>query len=518
MKVKTIQTVFCLFQNSLPLGTTKTIKIIPMKNAFTFLFLLSISFSFAQYTTPGTGVDWTLDDVATASPATVTVSGSTYTLLENITVSATDILRINSDLTLEIEAGVRVTVLEDGSFFIDTDSVLITAVDEAAPYDGFRFEEGSDVNIQNTTFQYGGGLQVLTETFTLNNCILQNNVSGVTTGATVTLSRGVPVITNNVFLYNANPAISSGANQSVSAYIFNNYIEGNNQTNNNRPQINMGATRVNDTLKIIQNTIVGDRNMEQAGGIAIANLVGGALRAIIQDNVIIDNRYGLTVVGPNSYALIKNNIIEDNDTQGNPNLGGSGINLNAPTGGMTVDVTENQIRRNLWGVTIQGPVNANFGDDDENLGLNVFSENGNGGVIYALYNNGPNTISAKHNCWVEGGEGTLAEAEDVIFHQVDDPTLGEVIFDPIYCEPLANIVEVNPASVVVYPNPADNQIILQNQQYFETITFYTVNGQKVFSTTLNEGNNTIHFDLPSGIYFVALEGGNNQTVKKVVVR
>jgi parallel beta-helix repeat protein len=488
-----------------------------MKFLSTLTLILSFSIALAQYTTPGTGVDWTLDDVAASSPATVSVNGTVYTLSANLTVAATDILRINSDITLEIAAGVRVTVLGQGSFFIDADQVLVTAVNQASPYDGFRFEEFALVDIQNTTFQFGGGLQVLTETFTLNNCILQNNVSGVATGATVTLSRGVPIITNNVFLYNANPAISSGANQSVSAYIFNNYIEGNNMTNNNRPQINIGATRVNDTLKIIQNTIVGDRDLEQAGGIAVANLVGGALRVIIEGNVIIDNRYGITVVGSNSYALIKDNIIEDNDTQNNPNLGGSGINLNAPTGGMTVDVTGNQIRRNLWGVTIQGAVNANFGDDDDNPGLNVFSENGNNGEIFALYNNGPNTISAKHNCWVEGGEGTLAEAEDVIFHQVDDPTLGEVIFDPIFCENLS-IVEINPDAVVVYPNPAENQVILKNQQHFETITFFNVSGQKVLTTSLMEGNNTIKFDLPAGVYFVALEGRGNQTVKKIVVR
>lgn len=489
-----------------------------MKFFTTLSLLFCFSIALAQYTTPGTGVDWTLDDVAAASPATVTVSGSTYTLLENITVSATDILRINSDLTLEIEAGVRITVLDQGSFFIDADDVLITAVDEASPYDGFRFEEGSDINIQNTTIQFGGGLQVLTETFILNNCILQNNVSGVTTGATVTLSRGIPVITDNQFLFNANPAISSGANQNVSAIISGNYIEGNNQTNNNRPQINMGATRVNDTLKILNNTIVGEVNLDQAGGIAVANLVGGTLRAIIEGNTVVNNRYGIAIVGPNSYALIKNNILEDNDTQGNPNLGGSGINLNAPTGGMTVDVTGNQIRRNLWGITIQGEVNANLGDDLDNPGLNVFSENGNGGVTYALYNNGPNTISAKHNCWVEDGEGTLAEAEDVIFHQVDDPTLGEVIFDPIYCEPLANVDEVNPDSVVFYPNPAQNQFTFQNENNFETVTFYNVNGQKVFTQNVTEGTNIINFNLKAGIYFIAFDGERNQIVKKIVVK
>lgn len=489
-----------------------------MKFFTTLSLLFCFSIALAQYTTPGTGVDWTLDDVVAASPATVTVSGTTYTLLENITVSATDILRINSDLTLEIEAGVRITVLDQGSFFIDADDVLITAVDETAPYDGFRFEEGSDINIQNATIQFGGGLQVLTETFILNNCILQNNVSGVTTGATVTLSRGIPVITNNQFLFNANPAISSGANQNVSAIISDNYIEGNNQTNNNRPQINMGATRVNDTLKILNNTIVGEVNLDQAGGIAVANLVGGALRAIIEGNTVVNNRYGITIVGPNSYALIKNNIFEDNNIQGNPNLGGSGINLNAPTGGMTVDVTGNQIRRNLWGITIQGEVNANLGDDLDNPGLNVFSENGNGGVTYALYNNGPNTISAKHNCWVEDGEGTLAEAEDVIFHQVDDPTLGEVIFDPIYCEPLANVDEVNPDSVVFYPNPAQNQFTFQNENNFETVTFYNVNGQKVFTQNVTEGTNIINFNLNAGIYFIAFDGERNQIVKKIVVK
>lgn len=129
--------------------------------------------------------------------------------------------------------------------------------------------------------------------------------------------------------------------------------------------------------------------MEQAGRITEANLVGGTLRVTIEGNTIIDNRYGIMVVGPNSYALIKDNIIEDNNTQDNPNLGGSGINLNAPTGCMTVDAAGNQITRNFWGVTIQGPVDANFGDDGDNPGLNVFSGNSKNEEIFALYNNGP---------------------------------------------------------------------------------------------------------------------------------
>lgn len=57
-----------------------------------------------------------------------------------------------------------------------------------SPYEGFRFEEGSTVAIENANIRFGGGLQVFTETFILNNCLLINNVYGVATVATVILS------------------------------------------------------------------------------------------------------------------------------------------------------------------------------------------------------------------------------------------------------------------------------------------------------------------------------------------
>jgi len=486
------------------------------KCIFTFLFFcVSIFQLTAQYTTPNTGVDWTLDDIAIASPTTITISGSTYTLLENITVSVNDILRIPTNLTLQIEAGVRITIF--GSFLVEANATTITAVNQANTYDGFRFEEFSVINIQNATIEYGGGLQVLTEDFVLNNSILQFNIAGVATGGVVALSRGIPIITNNQFLFNATPAISSAANTQVSAYIFNNYIEGNNQTNNNRPQINMGATRTLDTLKIIQNTIIGDRTKEQTGGIAVANLVGGTLRVIIENNTIKDNRYGMTIVGSNAFGRIKNNIIEDNNTQNNPNLGGSGINLNAPTGGQEIVSSGNKIRRNLWGVTLQGQSNANFGDDQENPGLNVFSENGNSGEIFALYNNTPNVLSAKNNCWVEGGEGTLAEAENVIFHQVDDPALGEVIFDPILCE-ILGLNDITIKEFVFYPNPATNSITFDNVNSYEKIEIFGVHGNVIFNQKIVSGTNTISLTLPSGIYFTRFSNDTTQVMKKLLVK
>src|SRR5690606_19607333 len=89
----------------------------------TFTSLIAVG----QYTTPDTGVNWTLNDIASNSPSSLSVTGNVYTLLEDLTIAPNDTLEINSDLTLEIEMDVRVTVF--GSFSITANNVLITAVD-----------------------------------------------------------------------------------------------------------------------------------------------------------------------------------------------------------------------------------------------------------------------------------------------------------------------------------------------------------------------------------------------------
>src|SRR5690554_288089 len=483
-----------------------------------FIGLLFTTISYAQYTTPDTGINWTLDDIATASTTTVSISESVYTLNEDLIVAVNDTLRIDTNLTFEIAAEVQITVF--GTFLVNADQVLITAVDQEAPYEGFRFEEFSEISIQNATIEYGGGLRVLTETFSLDNCIIQNNVSGATTSAVVQLSRGIIDITNNHFLNNRNPALASGTNQSVSGNFIGNIIEYNNYNNNNRPQINMGPTRTDVPLIIADNIITGISTFEQVGGIAISNLLGsGDILAVIEGNTIRDNRYGITITGPSAEVEIIDNIIEDNNIQGNPNLRGSGINLNSSSGGQNITITGNQIRRNLWGITFQGPVNANLGDDEDNPGGNVFAENGNGGNVYAIsmMNNGTITYMAKHNCWIEGEEITLADAESVIFHQVDDPNLGEVIFDPVFCSTAStNDFELN--NFTFYPNPTQNTIFFDNTLSFEVVQIMNVQGRKVFETKLSQTHNEVSFDLPQGLYFVKFQNKNNEVMKKLLVK
>ncbi|MAO07805.1 MAG: hypothetical protein CL596_03740 [Alteromonas sp.] len=481
------------------------------------LLLSSLTALVAQtYTTPNTGVVWTLDDIAAASPSTVTVSGSDYQLLENLEIAENDTVQLDSDLTLSIDADLLITVF--GTFEVTGSDVTITAIDTNLPYEGFRFEEFSSINIENSLIEYGGGLRVLTEDFRIDNCTLTNNVEGATTGGVISLSRGVPQITNNTITFNLLPAISSGANTEVSAYIFNNYIEGNNQENSNRPQINMGTTRVNDSLKIIQNTIIGDPALDQVGGIAVSNFVGGNIRAIIDDNIITENRYGMTILGNNSFAYIRGNVIEDNNTQNEPNLGGSGISLNSGAPGMEVIASGNEFRRNLWGITVIGEASINLGDGVDNPGENVFAENGNGGETYALYNNTANTLTALNNCWDETNiPNTLADAEAVIFHMVDDASLGEVLFDPIGCDELG--VETQTfAHFNVYPNPTQNMVQFDNTLGIETVTVYSIVGQRLLEVPATEGSNMLNMPNTAGVYLVRFETAEASHTLKVVVQ
>ncbi|HLW31282.1 MAG TPA: T9SS type A sorting domain-containing protein, partial [Aequorivita sp.] len=481
------------------------------------LFLAAFQIISGQtFTTPNTGVTWTLDDIAAASPTTITVSGNTYTLWENLIVSENDTVLFNKELTLAIDADLLITVF--GAFKIVTsgDIVRFTALDQNTPYKGFRFEEFSDIELRNAIIEYGGGLRVLTETFYLSGSMLENNVAGATTSAVVQLSRGNPEILNNSFINNDLPAIGSAANAQVSARIETNYLRGNNQENSNRPQINLGVTQASEGLLIKNNTIIGDPALDMVGGIAVANFVGGSLTALIEGNIIQNNRYGITIIGPSDMVWIRDNVIEDNNTQGDPMLGGSGISLNTNVARTPVLVSGNEFRRNLWGITVIDQAVINMGDDDQNPGGNIFSKNANGGETFALYNNTANTVLAKHNCWIEGQLSTVEQVEDVIFHKTDDPTLGEVIFEPFICS-ILGVGDYALENFSFYPNPVENQINFNNLYSLERVEIYGVQGNLISAESISEGLNRVSINLASGLYFVKFSNKYESITKKMMV-
>ena len=479
---------------------------------------LSVS-SFAQLTTPGTGENYDLSELSALDPSVLSNTGATYILHEDFTLSENDTLEVTTSDTLLTDAGKRITV--EGFFLTDAggnDQFFISSTDTLDPSDGIRFEESSVGSIKNTNITYTGGLKVMTENFLIEDCSLSYNVSGVSTGAAISLSRGAPIIQNNTFFKNDLPAVSSGANQNVAAHILNNWMEGNGQSNQNRPQLNMGPTDT-DTLKIINNTIIGDPAMTEVGGIGVSNFLGAGakINAIIESNTVRDNRYGITVMGSSANVSIKGNVIEDNDTQNNPNLGGSGISVNSSDDTQTIRVRENKIRRNLWGITVISKGSIDLGSTGD-LGNNLFSENGNGGDIFALYNNTALDIDAIGNCWIETNDTADAtDTEEVIFHQVDDSSLGRVDFSNWSCGILGTemleVVDFN-----LYPNPAQNSIHFSNDEKFEVVEFFTTNGQLLKTVELQDDQNKIDLLLPQGLYILHFSNDSQRITKKFMIK
>jgi len=490
-----------------------------MRN-FTLLFLMvfSLTISAQEFSTPDSGVHWTLADLMDESSELIEFSDSIYRIKQDFVVSENDTLSFLAGDNIHIDGDVKITIIGTWlSLGSEENMVKINATDSLA-YNGFRLNEESSAHIDFTEIQNGGGIFAVTPDFTITNSVLKyNRTGGINTSGTINLFNGSPLIANNIFYKNELAAISSGANVNASPKILNNYIEANTQSNQNRPQLNLGSTGA-DTLRIIGNTILGDRDKTKVGGISVSNLLGGMINATIEDNIIRDNRYGINIQGAgNSKVHIINNIIEDNDTEGNPALGGSGISMSSSSTSQVVYLTGNEIRRNLWGVTVINQATANLGDDDENPGKNIFSENGNAGEIFALYNNTPNTITAKYNCWIEGEENTLEEVAEVIVDQADDESLGEVIYDPVFCEALS-VPSIEKDSFRIYPNPAVDVIHLDNSAGLEKVSIFDLSGKRILEYNLNEGENNLNFNLNSGLYILKFEGKNRQLTKKLIVQ
>jgi parallel beta-helix repeat protein len=412
-----------------------------MKKLFTLLFLFTALLVKAQYSTPGTGVNWNLDDLVTNSEGTVIWNADHYEFTNTLTIAPEDAVNILEDVTVLFHelAGIE----SNGTLTIDAPvQAIFTAQDStltANRWRGFRLIADHVTHIRNATFSFGGGIRVQTGTFSIDGSTFYKNFykSGSSAGsyssaAALDIS-GYASVTNCSFILNQRGAIASGSNVPCAAIIRNNYMFGNTTENSNRPQINMGPAGENDTTFIIGNTVIGNGSTN-SGGIAYSSLLGLAGNVVIDSNLVDLNRYGITLTGSPMNSAIRYNTVTDNNIQNNPAIGGSGLNFTASSASSNqhVVVTGNTISGNLWGITIIGYPQVNMGDSATatfNPGGNVFADNGNEGVLYDLYNNGPVNQPAMFNCWGVATQDS-ASIEGVVVHVVDDETLGRVNFMP----------------------------------------------------------------------------------------
>lgn len=483
--------------------------------------LIAIPSLFAQYTTPGTSVNWTFEDLVANSGGAVTNQISHYQINENLTIAATDTLKILNNITIKAMEDVEITI--QGVLVANPANGMasITAIDPLAFYRTIRFENSNASILKNCIIEYGNGLEVVESDMLIDGCIIRYNTDDYNSSA-IDLFQSNPTIQNCEIYENQSAAIASGANAECAPLIQNNYIYSNVMSNANKPQINLGTSGV-DTIKIISNTIAGE--FEMAGGIAISTLAGGNVQCVIDTNVISNNRYGIAMIGSNISSIICRNTIDGNNIQNEPMLGGSGINFYGSNTNTSL-VYKNMISNNLWGVTIQYEAMPNLGEitsDSTCIGLNEFTNNGNSGEIFALYNNTPNDIYAENNYW---GSYNLDTVEMHIFHQTDSAALGFVDYLPITPEPEppSMIFDNEMEGLIIYPNPCSDEIQIQLPLDIEETTqlslkIYNSQGQLVKSVSVQSPREMLTLkttNLARGVYFVKLSSSASQTIRKLI--
>lgn len=484
-----------------------------MKKLYFLIFLLLSLFYFGQFTTPGTGVFYTLTSLSEAAPASLIKNGDVYTMKANITISPEDVLIVREDnVKLIINPNIQLTV--GGGFRLVGNNTLITSGDPASPFRGLQFTATSVIMMRNTTLEYGGGIMVSSNDFMMDNCIVRYFKSGLVSSGAMSFSAGVPIVQNSQFIENDLPAFSSGANVTVSARFIGNYLYKNSKTVSKRPQINMGPGGT-DSIKIVNNTIIGDRNITTNGGINLSALVGGTNRFRMEGNTIRDNSFGITSSGGGSTGIIKNNILENNNTITDPNSGGSGISL-SNTG--LILVSGNKIRNNLWGITLIGAAKADLGGGElGSEGNNVFYNNGNGGKIYALYNNTANPVSAINNCWREGELSDDAMVEAVITHKTDVSTLGLVTYSPYLCSATLSTNEISLPKNSIYPNPSNGNFTLDAADTGNFV-ITDMSGRLVYSGVMQKGKNQISINVMPGLYILVGQTNGNKFSTKLIIK
>ena len=391
-----------------------------------------------QWTSPGDGTTYTFADLVAAADGVVTVGENGYVVNADLTISAGDVLQINNQTSRVDFASVLVTI--NGSMVCTntTTRTKFYGLNETNHF-SMRFENATNCLVKKMYFSDGAGIKVIESDVTFDDVKFVYFTRDYC-NAVIDIFNCDPVIKNCYFMLNCGSAISSPANGQASPQILNCEFDTNVTDNVNTSQINLGPGG-NDTIRIVGNEIYTIMASWYVGGISVADLMNtGSTKVLLKNNIVKDGRYGFNQQGYTISAVIEDNQFVNNSHEDNPMNGGSGISIYGLTTSNKAVLRDNVITGNLWGITAIYQHDIDMGTA-EDWGHNVIHDNGNGGVIYDLYNNSACDLMAVGNDW---GTTDSEVIESHIYHKTDDPTLGLVTFYPfVGCEGIGEISEDN---------------------------------------------------------------------------
>ncbi len=477
--------------------------------------LLTIAFSIglvsmlnAQWTSPGNGTTYTMSELVNVTDGVVTFEASNYHIHGDLTISQNDVLKIDNGFQKIFVEDAHITI--HGSMVCENANRVSIMGD---PSFSMLFENASNCQIRKMYFSDGSGIKLIESEVVFDDVKFVYFTTEYCHSA-IDIFNCDPVIENCYFLLNEGAAIGSPANGQSSPSILNCEFDSN-VDGANMPQINLGPGN-EDTIRIVGNLVDGTYASFHTGGISVADLMGtGDTKILLKDNIIKHNRYGYNQQGYHLSSVIIGNQFLDNYHEDNPMNGGSGISIYGMDENNKAVIRDNIITGNLWGITAINGFDINLGTEDD-WGYNEIHDNGNGGVVYDLYNNSACDIMAVGNDW---GTTDEQEIEDHIVHQLDNPSFGFVNYIPFVGYDVVN--ESSTAFFEVSPNPVSNGIFtLTLEKAVPTeVVIYNVNGQIVKSQPIDNQTNIINVEaLKSGVYFVEVKNTESKNLKKIIIQ
>lgn len=443
------------------------------------LLIIGLSTSVnAQWISPGNGNFYTLPELVDVTNGVVTSQGNgVFSINADLTISGVDMLTIDDQVTRIDIPGHLITIQ---GFLTCANTQRVKIYGTTTEHYGIRLEQAKGCTFSNLYLSDGGGIQVVESTAAFNDCKFTYFTTDYCSSV-INIFNCHPTINDCYFLLNDGPAISSPANGQSSPKIRNCEFDCN-SNNSTNPQINLGPGS-RDTIIIVNNLIDGTFASSHVGGISISDLLGtGDTKVLMENNIIKEGRYGYNQQGQTISSVLIENQFLNNNHETNPMIGGSGISIYGSSTLCKAILRNNTITGNLWGITAINLHDIDLGTEDD-WGGNRIHDNGNGGVIYDLYNNSACNIMAVGNNWSSTDE---QEIEDHIVHQVDNPDYGLVTYIPYVGYDQVNAITNDPQHLDL-----------------SKATIYTITGQRVNAESLKPG-----------IYIVKTE----QITKKIIIK
>lgn len=500
-----------------------------MRTLLAIALILAAGTAQALYTTPGTGVVWTMDDLVAHSAGAVTGSGSAYEVHDSLLIAVGDRLTVAPGTTVTFFGGNAVGIEVNGALTAigtQTYPIIFTAP-TATPgaWRGFDYEDtaaGSEFHLAWCEIGYS---DIAVDVFGANILVEDSDVHHAA-------NRAFDFSQANGEVRRCQ--IRDCSTRTITATLTSSpLIEDCEFTNNNiqntspYPYINIGLQGVNSPT-IRGNRIHGSGH-HMSGGISI----WASSNAVIEDNFIEGCGYGILCYSTGANPTITGNSIASNNIHPDQVNFGFGIACN---GNNAPILTQNVITGHWYGVAAINGGRPNLGDlvndfpgDD---GFNEIHDNGLNGHVYGFYNNTALAQMAQNNYW--GLMHSDQEVEDCIWHQVDDPALGLVDFSHWFTSPAS--APAPPAASILtgtraYPNPFNPRVEIElalARPSHVSLTVVDVAGRLVRELQVGDlpaGDHAFTWDgtdragrpQGSGTYFYRVVAGDESRVGKLVL-